>query len=181
MLESRSDGEAFGGRSWAIFALSGALVLLHLVLAGHISVFGAPPHFLLALTAVFALVYGPGVGCVAGFLLGLLFDLTCSGPVGVSCLLGCVTGYVLGLNRRNVLAEEWVPSLGVFAVAALAYNAAYVILLFLFGSGIVFGLAVVGRVVAGTVLDVIVGAVVLAVASLLSAPGKLGSGGLRIS
>lgn len=156
------------------------LALAHLVLAPHVRVFGATPGFLLVLTACLAYRDGARLGTLAGFLLGLAFDLTGSGPVGLSSLLGAVAGFTLGSARTGLLAEGWhVPTL-LFGACALAYNALYVALLAMFGAGIDLGWALAGRIVIGTALDALVGLVAFFVLNRTSGSRGRASGGIRL-
>lgn len=156
------------------------LVVLHLVLAGHVSVLGATPDFLLVLTACLSFMKGSRDGAIAGFVCGLVFDLTGSGPIGLSCLLGCVAGFVMGLSNRNVLIEGWrKPALTLLAVS-LCYNVVYVLFLLAFGESVDFGAAALGRIVVGTLIDCAIGVVVLFVVSRRLGGQRLASGGMRL-
>ncbi|MBS5449625.1 MAG: rod shape-determining protein MreD [Coriobacteriia bacterium] len=156
------------------------LVLAHLVLAPHVQVFGAVPGFLLVLTACLACLGGARTGTLAGFVLGLLFDLTGAGPVGLSALLCAVAGYALGNARPGMLAEGWRTPLALFAACALAYNVLYLVFLLVFGTSLDGGWALVGRVVAGTAVDVVVGFVALFVLNRVLGSRRLTSDGIRL-
>lgn len=62
-------------------------VLLQLVLAPNIAVFGALPNFVLAYVLVMAVVRPDRTGPVLAFVLGLVFDLLGTGPVGAMAFL----------------------------------------------------------------------------------------------
>ena len=149
------------------------LVLAHLVLAPHISLFGATPGFLLVLTTCLAYMGGASTGTLAGFLLGLLFDLTGSGPVGLSSLLGAVAGYALGSARPGMLAEGWRSPATLFTLCAVAYNVLYLLFLLVFGSSIELGWDVLWRIVAGSALDAALGAVTFFVLNRVIGSGRL--------
>ena len=164
--------------SRAVWACVAVLSLLHLLLAGQASIGGATPGFLLVATCVVAVCRGQFDGTVAGFALGLAFDLTGSGPVGLSALLGSATGFALGSACRGGLDAGWRPPLAACAVALLAYNLVYPLFLIAFGEGVELGWALVARVVASTVVDALVcGACLWA---LSRGAGPRTSGGLRL-
>lgn len=174
-------GKPRGNRlSWPIRITFGALVVLQLVFGGNLDLFGASPNFLLVFAAAVAYMRGSKAGCVAGFVCGLVFDLLGAGPVGVSALLCCVMGFVLGLEERDHFVDGWIAPLVTFSVAALAYNVLYLVLLFVFSSGMALGLTVFARILAATVFDCVVAAAAFAVFSMF-ATRQVSSGGLHIA
>ena len=58
---------------------------------------GLTPDVPLILTALIALRYGPESGCLAGFVAGLLQDVTGGGLVGVQALTKGLAGFGMGL------------------------------------------------------------------------------------
>jgi len=62
-----------------------------------LSVGGATPDLPFVVTVFLALRRGPEAGCVAGFLAGLLQDVTGGGLVGVQALTKALAGFALGL------------------------------------------------------------------------------------
>lgn len=156
-------------------------VLAHLVFAPHVRIAGATPGFLLVLTACLAFLDGARAGTLAGFVLGLVFDLTGSGPVGLSALLGAVAGFALGSARPSgLLAEGWRTPAGLFALCALAYNALYLVFLLVFGTSVDMGWALVGRIAAGSVVDALLGLVTFFVLNRVIGSRRLSSDGIRL-
>ncbi len=173
-----SSGKRESNRAaWLVFA---ALVLLHLVLHEHLSLFGAAPNFLFALVACAASLLGPAAGCLAGFLCGLLHDLTGTGPVGLSALLMSVVGYALARVRLESARGAWRDALPGVALASLAYRVAYLAGLFVLGASGDASWVVPVRVALSCVLDVAVAALALAILGRLSTGGPA-SGGLHLS
>ncbi len=175
----KAAGASGGGRLTA-YVLATVFVLLHLVLGNHISVFGAKPGFLLVLTASLAFMYGSRVGCIAGFACGLLFDLTGTGTVGLSSLLGSVAGYALGYRQRNAFSDGWKAPLMEFSLSALAYNALYYVCLLMVSVGFAADGGAVTRIVITTVLDIVVAWVAFAVLAGRFRGDALGSSGFRL-
>jgi len=62
-----------------------------------LSVGGATPDLPFVVTVFLALRRGPEAGCAAGFLAGLLQDVTGGGLVGVQALTKALAGFALGL------------------------------------------------------------------------------------
>lgn len=163
-----------------IVVVTVVFVLAHLILAPHVRIMCATPGFLLVLTGCLAFLDGPRTGTLAGFVLGLTFDLTGSGPVGLSALLGSVAGYALGSARPGLLAEGWRAPAGLFAVCALVYNALYLVFLLVFGTSVEVGWALVGRIVAGGALDALLGLVTFFVLNRVLGSRRLSSDGIRL-
>lgn len=164
----------------ALCGVVAALVLAQLVLGNHLSLLGAKPGFMLVLTAVVAMERGSRSGAVAGFCAGLLFDLLGTGPVGLSSLLASVAGYLLGRNQRNLFADGWKAPIVEFAIASCAYNVLYFLFLLAFSLGVSLDAAVLARVAASTLLDVLVAVIPFALMARSARANSLGSGGLRM-
>ncbi len=113
--------------------LSVVCVVLQLAIAPQISVFGGSINFTMILAGCIGLMYGSAAGTTAGFLAGLLHDLTAPVPVGLMMLVLAVGGFVLGLGDRNRVAESFSSSAKSFAVFSLVANIVYGIALFLSG------------------------------------------------
>ena len=62
---------------------------------------GVVPDVPLVVAVMVALRRGPEVGCVTGFLAGLLQDLTGPGLVGVQALTKALTGFAAGFTGRR--------------------------------------------------------------------------------
>lgn len=107
--------------------------LLQIAIAPRIAIFGVVPNFLVLVVVSVALVEGPVAGCVAGFAGGLLLDLAGSQPVGPYALVLCVVGYVAGLLEANLFAEGWRLPVTVVAIASLAAEVAYGLILAIVG------------------------------------------------
>lgn len=72
-----------------------------------------------------ALFRGGTEGVVCGFVAGLVFDLSSTGPVGLMALLLTVAAYLLGSEGRNRLAEDAQVAALQGGVACLAVSVAY--------------------------------------------------------
>ncbi|MHB8051057.1 MAG: rod shape-determining protein MreD, partial [Coriobacteriia bacterium] len=72
-------------------ALLGALVL-QVMIAPHIALFGVTPNLLLLVVITLAFVEGSSEGATVGFIAGLLMDLLSTGPIGAWALVMSVVG-----------------------------------------------------------------------------------------
>jgi rod shape-determining protein MreD len=122
-------------RVWPTAAALIAAVLLQAALAPSLRIFGIVPNIVFLVVVTLALVEGPIAGCTAGFVGGLLFDLLGSGVVGPSALVLTLVGYVAGLMQANMFAEGWLLPVTVVAVASLAAEVTYGIVLAVVGAG----------------------------------------------
>ncbi len=126
-------------------ALLGALVL-QVMIAPHIALFGVTPNLLLLVVITLAFVEGSSDGAAAGFAAGLLMDLLSTGPIGAWALVMSVTGYLSGSLKQNLFAEGWLAPVTVGAVAALVADFAYLVVVTVIGVGPAFW-ASLGRLV----------------------------------
>ena len=111
-------------------------LLLQTVVAPAVTVAGIPPDLVVVTVLVLAVLEGPGTGMRYGFAAGLALDLLAAGDslVGTSALVLLAVGYLAGSTRPFLSGSELI---GQIIVAAA-------------GSAFV--------VVAGTLLDLVLGA-----------------------
>lgn len=123
------------------FSVALALIagfVLQVSIAPQIAVFGVVPNFLFLVVVTIALTQGPVAGGVSGFIGGLLLDLLNSGVVGPFALVLSSVGYVAGMLNANLFAEGWLLPVSVVAVASLATEISYGIVLAVLGTGPAF-------------------------------------------
>jgi len=117
----------------AAAALLGALAL-QVSLAPYLAIFNVVPNFLFLVVVTLALTEGPVAGGVSGLVAGLAFDLLGTGPVGPYALVLTVVGYFAGMLSANMFAEGWLLPVSVVAVASLATEVAYGVVLLVLGA-----------------------------------------------
>ena len=113
--------------------LAGVCLLLHLAIAPQVRLGSGCVNFALVFVGVMALSEGGKSAVVAGFLGGLLYDLTSTTPVGLMALLLTIFAYVLGIEERNRFGDGIVSSLTSFGVGSLCVLLAYNFSMFLLG------------------------------------------------
>jgi len=102
--------------------------VLQTVLVPHIEILGAQPSFLLILIIIIALGHGALVGCVAGFIAGLCYDVYA--PVewlGAYSFSYCVIGFAAGQVGENFIKLNLVPKIIVLAIAEFIKDILYFI------------------------------------------------------
>lgn len=110
-----------------------AAVLLQLVLAPNIAIFGAVPNFMLAFVLVLAIVRGEQAGCALPFVLGMLFDLIGGGPVGAMAFLLVLASFAVSRVFSVINNDTLFMPLTVLVVATLLVEAFYGVFLIWFG------------------------------------------------
>lgn len=118
-----------------IFTIIGAVVavLLQIVLAPHIGLFGVVPNILVAYVLVVAVVRPQSFGSIMPFLLGLFFDLFTGGPVGVMAFSLMVFSVIAARVFDTINNDTIVMPLFVVAVGTLLVELSYAMFLLLFG------------------------------------------------
>lgn len=124
--DSNKDRKSIG-----ILALVCALV--QLAIAPNIGIGAGRANIALVFAALVALTIGGRTGVFNGFVAGLFFDLTTTGPVGLMALLLTVCSFVLGNEEHNRLADDPTGSVATFAIADFVVCLAYHITMLLVG------------------------------------------------
>lgn len=93
-------------------------LLLQTAVLSRLPLPGGAPELLLVLVVAFALVDGPLVGTVTGFLAGLLADLGSDHELGRTALVLALVGYAAGLAADDRPRSPLTPLLVVGACAA---------------------------------------------------------------
>lgn len=108
------------------YAIIGLLLLLVQMVVGYISVENVTPDLILILAIYVAVREGQFAGLIAGFILGLLFDLLSSGILGTNALAKMIGAFVAGyFHLDGAPLQESVGSfrfLAVVGFSALVHN-----------------------------------------------------------
>lgn len=92
---------------------------------GEVTLNGTKPELLLVVTVALAICEGPALGAIAGFVLGLMIDLTLDAPAGLTALTYTLVGHTVGRVRAQMQAPSaWMPIVTV-ALATLAADLFY--------------------------------------------------------
>lgn len=123
-----------GGLVAARVALVGVVVLLLQVsMVSQVEVLGARGNIVLLFAIVAGLESDPERGAVAGFALGLAFDLLLETPAGLSALTLALVGWGVGVVKDVVLRSSQVLNLALVAAASAAGTLLYAGLAVVFG------------------------------------------------
>ncbi len=111
------------------YAIAGLILLLMQLNLGYIAVENVTPDLLVVLTVFIAIREGQFTGMLAGFLLGLIFDLISSDIIGTNALSKMLAGFIAGYFFNEQLSvQDSIGNfrfLGIVAIAALAHNIVY--------------------------------------------------------
>ncbi len=99
--------------------------LLQVAFAPNLSVGGGYANFAIIYAGICALTIGGRTGVIAGFISGLVFDLSSTGPIGLMAMLLTVMSYSLGLEERNRMSDGMTDVLSSFGLASLAVVLVY--------------------------------------------------------
>lgn len=145
------------GRSMrSVIVLSVVAALLQVGIAPQLSIAGGTVNFMLALCCTLALTSDVSSAVYIGFCSGLFFDLTSSAPIGLMALIMTVAGFGLATASRGVMGGLTPDSLRLSGIAILFVNLAYGLCLFFMGVQGDLLWALFGHGVASTVLDILV-------------------------
>ena len=123
--------------------LAVACAVLQLAVAPNVGIGNGRANFALVFAACVALRHGGRRGVVTGFLSGLFFDLSTTGPIGLMAFCLTVACYALGIEVRDRMAGELSSTMAHFAAVSLGVSLVYHLAMLLVGQ-------------AGSLIDVVV-------------------------
>ena len=98
--------------------------VLQLTLAPNVGLGNGRANFALVFTACFVLFSGGRAPAVAGFVAGLLFDLSSTGPIGLMAFCLTLVGFALGLGARERVVGDLATSVVYASASSLAVSVA---------------------------------------------------------
>ena len=147
-------------------------VLLQIVVAPNIALFSAQPNFLLAYVLVVAIVRPVDAGPVLPFALGLVYDLTGSGPVGGMAFLFVLVSFIASRAFSVLDNDTLFMPLTIFIVSALAAEMLYGVLLMALGLSASPLDAFLYRALPCALYDCVVGLILYPIMARLAAGGS---------
>lgn len=108
-------------------------LVLQLALAPNVALGNGHPNFALIFSACVALQVGGTRGVIAGFVAGLLFDLSTTAPIGLMAFCLTVSSFALGMEQRNRMAGDLGSAMGLFCAATLGVSLVYHLAMLLVG------------------------------------------------
>ena len=145
-------------------------VLLQIVLAPHIGLFGAVPNFIVAYAMVVAVVQPQSYGCVMPFVLGLFYDLFPGCPLGAMTFSLLVFTVAVARVFDLVNNDTLFMPLVTIAVGTLLVELSYAMFLLLFGYPAGFFEAFAYRIVPCFVYDFVIALILYPIAKRFIVP-----------
>lgn len=100
-------------------------ILLQAGISPAISIMGAVPNFLLIPVLLISMRSGTGAGSIAGFCLGVLYDLMGSGTVGCMALVFTLIAFAVGVASESIDLLTPVGTIAVSVVSSLFLEIGY--------------------------------------------------------
>ena len=137
------------------FAMLGLFCLvLQVAVAPNIALGNGRANMALVFAGIISLLVGGRLGVLCGFLAGLVFDLSTTGPFGLMSLLLTIASFVAGIEARNRMADDFVGSMRLFAWMAAGVSLLYHLTMFLVGDATSLMDVILLRTLPTTVLTV---------------------------
>ena len=146
-------------------------VLLQVVVAPNIALFGAMPNFVVAYALLVAIVRPATAGPVMPFVLGLVFDLVSGGPVGAMAFLLVLMTFLAARAFAVLDNDTLFMPVTIFVVATFAAEMLYGALLIGLGLSASPVDAFLYRALPCTLYDCVVGLVLYPIIARLLASG----------
>lgn len=100
-------------------------ILLQAGISPAIAVMGSSPNFLLIPVLLISMRSGTGAGSIAGFALGLLYDLTGSGTIGCMALVFTLIAFAVGVAGESIDLFTPIATVIVAVLASLITEIGY--------------------------------------------------------
>jgi rod shape-determining protein MreD len=139
----------------AAVALLMVALVVQISIVARLNLPGGRLDLVLVLLAAIALIEGPLVGAISGFVVGVLADLASSHVLGQSALVMCLIGYAVGLVVDEAQRSVAVP-LAVIGGASVLGTLAYAATTSILGEAAMTGGEAVGRALIAGVYAVLV-------------------------
>ncbi len=166
-----------GDKNYAVLIVGCFVALvLQVSIAPAVALFSAQPNFLLAFAVAVAIVAPGTTGPVLPFVLGLLYDLTGSGPVGGMALLLVVACFIASRVFLVLDNDTIFMPIAIFVAVALVVELSYGILLIACGLQANPVEALLTRALPCALYDCAVGLVIYPVVARLFAGGAQNRG-----
>ena len=145
-------------------------VVLQIVLAPSMTIGAAMPNFIAVYVLCATLRNASARPVILAFVLGLIFDLIGSGPVGAMAFCLIVATALASAVFRNMSNDSWVTAMIILVVSCLIIELLYGIIMLLVGAGDGFGSALIHRILPCTLYDIVIAAFMYPIISRLVAP-----------
>lgn len=153
-------------------------IILQLVLAPVITLFGVVPNFVLASVIITAVHNSALRSTIFGFVLGLVFDFCSLGPIGGMTLVLTILGYAVSSLNKGGLSGGLLMDMGIMLVAVIFGEFLTSVIYAVVGFNQEFLLSLVQRVLPAIAYDMIIGFILLLIYRAVLGKTSGGSSGL---
>lgn len=102
-------------------------LLLQAVVAPRLAIGRVQPDFVVLIIVFLALMRGPVVGSIAGFIIGFSQDLGNADLLGINALVGSVAGFAVGQVGARTFPDNLIFKLGLFFFVAWMKDGLYLL------------------------------------------------------
>jgi len=121
--------------------LLAGVALIQATLAPRVTLLGVKPDLMLVPVVCWGLLRGAAESLRWAFAGGLMLDLLSGAPFGVTTLSLILISYLSALGEMSVLRLNFLVPVAVMALASIAYNTLFLLLLQMFGRSILWDVA----------------------------------------
>ncbi len=147
-------------------------VFLQVTLAPNIAILSAVPNIIVVYVLVVAVSRPQAFGAVLPFVMGLLYDLMCGGPVGAMAFSLTAFSYLVARLFSSLENDTLFMPLVMLALGAILIETSYGLFLLLFGYNAGFFEALAYRIVPCFVYDLVLAVLLFLVATRFFRPSS---------
>ncbi len=136
-------------------ALALFCLIVQVAIAPNIGLGNGRINMALVFAGIVSLLVGGRMGVLYGFLAGLIFDLSTTGPIGLMAFLLTVSSFIVGGEVRNRIGDNFVGSMQLFFWMAASVTLFYHVAMFLVGDATSLMSVLLMRVVPTLVLTML--------------------------
>lgn len=114
-------------------ALAALCLVLQVAVAPNVPLGNGRANLALVFAGIASMMMGGRTGVICGFLAGLVFDLSTTGPIGLMSFLLTIGSFLMGMEPRNRMADDFAGSLRTFSWLAAGVTLLYHVAMFLVG------------------------------------------------
>ncbi len=155
-------------------------VLLQIIVAPMIALFGVVPNFIVAFCVVRAVACPTSAGSVLPFVLGLVFGLAGSGPVGGMAFILVLVTFLASRAIMALNNDTLFMPLSIVIAAIVLVEVLYGVLVVATGTGLPLGEAVLYRMLPCMLYDCVIGLLLYPIAIRVLVERPLGQPGTPV-
>jgi rod shape-determining protein MreD len=143
-------------------------VLLQIIIAPNIAINGVVPDFILVFVVVTAISHDTVPSMIVAFILGLVYDFTCSGPIGLMALVLTIIAFAVSSLDKELFSGPWFIEVITLLIASFFGELLYAVVMAIMGLENDFLSSFVYITLPNTVYDALFGLIIFPILAAIN-------------